>query len=70
MESYKPLHETRPCPCGGKCAWTPSIKAKHEATLKHRKWRFERLCEALLDAMTHEEKRTILRESKRLLLGA
>lgn len=70
MEVYTTNATPRPCVCGGKCALTPSIKAKHEATLKHRKWRFERLCEAMLGAMTHEEKRTILRESKRLLLGA
>lgn len=70
MNAYITNATSRPCACGGKCAMTPSLKLKHEATLKHRKWRFERLCEAMLSATTHAEKRGLLRESKALLTVA
>ena len=68
MEVYMTNTTSRACVCGGKCSWTPSIKARHEVTLKHRNWRFERLCEAMLnEALTHAEKRMLLRESKAVL---
>jgi hypothetical protein len=67
MEAFKTTYESRPCACGGRHNEIPSIKSKHEATLRHRTWRWERLCEAMLGAMTHAEKRAILRESRTLL---
>ena len=70
MEAFKTTYESRPCPCGGRRNLIPTIKSKHEATLRHRTWRWERLCEAMLGAMTHAEKRAILRESKTLLVSS
>lgn len=68
MEVYKPNSEPRPCACGGRCAWTPSIKAKHEATKKHLSWRWRSLCEAMLaEGLTLPDKIRILRESKTLV---
>jgi hypothetical protein len=60
--------QSRPCECGGRSCRIPSIVTRHEATLKHRKWRWERLCEAMLQEGT--DKRAILRESKQVLIGA
>ena len=65
---FQTTYESRPCPCGGRRNEIPSIKLKHEATLRHRTWRWERLCEAMLnEALTHAEKRMLLRESKAVL---
>ncbi len=36
MEVYVRNDESRPCECGGKRCLTPSIKLKHEGTIKHR----------------------------------
>jgi hypothetical protein len=68
MEPYRTHYESRPCPCGGRRNEIPSVKLKHEATLRHRKWRWECLCEAMLKEGA--DKRTILRESKTLLLSS
>lgn len=65
MEPYKTFAESRPCRCGGKCALTPSLKAKHEATRKHRTWRWQLLCEASLREDVN--KRLIFREMKDLV---
>ena len=67
---FQTTYESRPCPCGGRRNEIPSIKLKHEATLRHRSWRWERLCEAMLvEGLTHAEKRTLLRESKAVLIA-
>jgi hypothetical protein len=65
MEAFKTTYESRPCECGGRRNLIPTIKSKHEATLRHRTWRWERLCEAMLQEGT--DKRAILRESKTLV---
>ena len=65
MNAFKTTYESRPCVCGGRRNEIPSIKSKHDATLRHRRWRWERLCEAMLQEGT--DKRAILRESKALV---
>jgi hypothetical protein len=66
---FQTTYESRPCPCGGRRNEIPTIKAKHEATLRHRTWRWERLCEAMLvEGLTHAEKRRLLRQSKAVLV--
>ncbi len=68
MDAFKTTYESRPCECGGRRNEIPTIRAKHEATLRHRRWRWERLCEAMLEDGT--DKRAILRESRMLVTVA
>ena len=56
MEVFTPLSVTRPCECGGKSAHTPSIRAKHQNTMKHTTWEFQQLCLTLLKAETRDER--------------
>jgi hypothetical protein len=68
MNVYRTQRESRPCECGGKSCMIPSIRTRHCETVKHRTWRWQRLCEAMLnEALTPAEKRLLLRESKVLL---
>jgi hypothetical protein len=65
---YKTNAEPRPCACGGKSAYTPSILAKHKETLKHRRWRWRTLCEGMLDlSLSRDAKIAMLRELKTLV---
>lgn len=71
MESYRPNYESRPCACGGRHNLIPTIMAKHQATKKHRSWRWRTLCEAMLgEGLTLADKVRLLRESKTLVAFA
>ena len=71
METYMTNYESRPCVCGGRCNAVPSIKARHEETVKHRSWRWRTLCEAMLaEGLTLDDKVRLLRESQTLLVVA
>lgn len=48
--------ESRPCECGGKRCLTPSIKLKHEGTMKHREWLFRKLSWEFLELTDRREK--------------
>jgi hypothetical protein len=68
MNVYRTQKESRPCECGGKSCLVPSIRTRHLETIKHRTWRWQRLCEAMLtDGLTRADKVLLLRESKALL---
>jgi hypothetical protein len=68
MKAYMTQKESRPCDCGGKSCMVPSIRTRHLETLKHRTWRWQRLCEAMLtEGLTLSDKVQLLRESKALL---
>ena len=65
---YQTNYESRPCACGGRHNLTPTIKARHEETKKHRTWKWKSLCEAMLDeGLTLPAKIQLLRESKILV---
>lgn len=49
MNSYLRNDESRPCECGGKVAFTPSLKLTHEGTKKHREWLFCKMCVEFLE---------------------
>ena len=68
MNSFVTSYESHACACGGRHNEVPSIKTKHEATLRHRRWRWERLCEAMLtEGLTRADKVQLLRESRAVL---
>lgn len=65
---YQTNAESRPCACGGKTAHTPFVLATHKETKKHRKWRWQTLCERMLDpSLSRDAKIAILRELKTLV---
>ena len=66
---FQTTSESRPCVCGGKSCLIPSVRARHLETLKHRKWQWERLCEAMLaEGLTLADKVQLLRQSKAVLV--
>lgn len=68
MNSYKANYESRDCACGGRHNLIPTIKAKHEATRKHRSWRWRTLCEAMLtEGLAPSQKRELLLELRGLV---
>lgn len=68
MDAYQTNYESRACLCGGRHNLVPSIKARHEETVKHRAWRWRTLCEAMLsEGLTLGDKVRLLRESQTLV---
>jgi hypothetical protein len=53
---YRRNSESRACECGGKRCLTPSIKLKHEETMKHREWLFRKLSWEFLELTEQREK--------------
>jgi hypothetical protein len=64
MEPFIPNAEGRPCECGGRVAFTPSLKLKHENTRKHREWLFRKLSWEFLNLTTLPEKWEALKVMK------
>lgn len=55
MNAYLRNDESRPCECGGKVAFTPSLKLTHEGTKKHREWLFCKMCVEFLEMSLQED---------------
>lgn len=56
MEVYMTNKESRPCACGGKVSFTPSLKLTHENTRKHREWLFQKMSAEFLELTDRTEK--------------
>lgn len=67
MEAYKTNQESRPCECGGKRCLTPSIKLKHEGTIKHREWLFRKMSWEFLDLTEQRDKVAHLKVMKTIV---
>lgn len=56
-----------PCDCGGKRANIPDIVRRHNQTYKHSTWRFECLCNDLVEAQDHKNAVSILLKMRDLI---
>ena len=71
MESTQFLanEESRPCECGGKTQMTPTLRATHVKTWKHRNYEFLVLCCDFLECEDKAQKRTLLKQMRALLVN-
>jgi hypothetical protein len=68
---FVPTSQSRRCDCGGKSCLIPSVRTKHLDTKKHKLWRWQTLCEAMLDlTLSRDAKIDILKELKTLVAVA
>lgn len=67
MNSYLRNDESRPCECGGKVAFTPSLKLTHEGTKKHREWLFCKMCVEFLEMTEQRDKVRHLKAMKAIV---
>lgn len=65
---FQTTYESRACACGGRRNEIPSVKIRHDATRKHKTWRWQTLCEAMLDSsLSRDAKIAMLREMRDLV---
>lgn len=62
---FKTTYESQPCECGGRHNLVPSVVLTHRATKRHQNWElWKSLCIRMLDDISKEEKRAMLKELK------
>ena len=62
---FKTTYESKNCECGGRCNSVPSTVAIHHRTQRHQRWeQWKMLCCRMLEDLSHQEKRQILKELK------
>lgn len=62
---FKTTYESRDCECGGRCNLVPATVAIHQKTQRHQRWeQWKALCYRMLEDLSREEKRQVLKELK------
>lgn len=62
---FHTTYESQDCECGGRCNQVPSVVSRHRETRRHKNWeQWKTLCCRMLEDITREEKKQVLKELK------